>query len=302
MLSAMVLAAGLGTRLKPLTELRAKALVHVGDRPVLTHVLDQLWAAGAPRITINTHHRARDLEAYAASQRNEVLLSNEPELLGTAGGVSQAEDLLGAGDVLVWNADILAAVDIVALVRAHGAGAARPRANASATLLVRPLAAGQGNVGYDSRGTIVRLRRESVGNEAHGGEFVGVHILGEALRRALPARGCLVGDVYIPALKAGATLGAHPFEGAFFDVGTLGGYLEANRAWLAARAVSSWTADGARVPSGIVLEESVVGAGATLSGHGRVVRAVIWPGAVAVAPISDAIVTTEGVVAVSSLS
>ena len=74
------------------------------------------------------------------------------------------------------------------------------------------------------------------------------------------------------------------------------------RAWLAARAVSSWTADGARVPSGIVLEESVVGAGATLSGHGRVVRAVIWPGAVAVAPISDAIVTTEGVVAVSSLS
>jgi mannose-1-phosphate guanylyltransferase len=157
-------------------------------------------------------------------------------------------------------------------------------------------------VGYDSSGTVVRLRRESVGDEAHGGEFVGVHVLGEALRRALPARGCLVGDVYIPALKAAATLRVHAFEDAFFDVGTLGGYVEANRAWLAAHAVSSWVGDGARVQPGIVLEESVVGEGATVSGRGRVVRAVIWPGAVAVAPISDAVVTTEGVVAVSSRS
>jgi mannose-1-phosphate guanylyltransferase len=157
-------------------------------------------------------------------------------------------------------------------------------------------------VGYDSLGRVVRLRRESIGNEAHGGEFVGVHVLGEALRGALPARGCLVGDVYIPALKAGATLGVHAFEGAFFDVGTLGGYVEANRAWLVARGAPSWAGEGARIQPGIVLDESVVGEGATVSGHGRVVRAVIWPGAVAVAPIADAVVTTEGVVAVSSLS
>jgi mannose-1-phosphate guanylyltransferase len=297
MLSAMVLAAGLGTRLKPLTDQRAKALVPVGDRPILGHVLDQLRAAGTTRIVVNTHYRARDVEAYAAAQRDEVLLSSEPELLGTAGGLAKASPLLGAGSVIVWNADILADVEVGALVAAHArdVGGGDP---AVGTLLVRPLASGQGNIGWAADGRVVRLRRESVGEEAFGGEFLGIHVVDESLRRVLPARGCLVGDVYIPALRRGARLGALVHEGAFFDVGTLHGYLAANRAWLAAREASSWTATSAQVAAGVALEESIVGEEAIVGGKGRFERCVVWPGAVATAPLSDAIVTLSGVVAV----
>jgi len=298
MLSAMVLAAGLGTRLRPLTEQRAKPLVPVGDRPILGHILDSLWGAGAPRVVVNTHHRARELESYAAAQRTEMLLSSEPELLGTAGGLAQARDLLGAGDVLVWNADILADADLDALVAAHAEGAAMT-APAQATLLVQPLARGEGSVGCDAGGSIVRLRREAVGAEAHGGEFLGIHVLGESLRRTLPTRGCLVGDVYIPALKRGARLGSLLHRGAFFDVGTLRGYLQANLAWLAARSARHWTAQGASVAPGVVLEECLVGEGATVRGAGRLVRCVVWPGASATGPLVDSIVTPEGVVTVS---
>jgi mannose-1-phosphate guanylyltransferase len=172
-------------------------------------------------------------------------------------------------------------------------------APAEATLLVQPLARGEGSVGCDARGSIVRLRREAVAAEAYGGEFVGIHVLGESLRRTLPARGCLVGDVYIPALKRGARLGSLPYRGPFFDVGTLRGYLQANLAWLAARSARHWTAKGVSVAPAVVLEESLLGEGARVGGAGRVVRSVVWPGAAATAPLADSIVTPEGVVAVN---
>jgi mannose-1-phosphate guanylyltransferase len=298
MLSAMVLAAGLGTRLKPLTDQRAKALVPVGDRPILGHVLEQLRAAGTTRVVVNTHYRARDVEAYAAAQRDEVLLSGEPELLGTAGGLAKASPLLGAGSVIVWNADILADVELGALVAAHARAAGT--APVVGTLLVRRLASGQGSVGWAADGRVVRLRRESVGEEAFGGEFLGIHVVDESLRRLLPARGCLVGDVYIPALRRGARLGALVHEGTFFDVGTLHGYLAANRAWLGARGASSWTAKSARVAAGVALEESLVGENAIVDGEGRFERCVVWPGAVATAPLSDTIVTLGSLVAVGA--
>jgi len=95
-------------------------------------------------------------------------------------------------------------------------------------------------------------------------------------------------------------LGVVLHEGAFFDVGTLQGYARANRAWLAARSVSSWTGSSARIGPDVVLEGTVVGEGAELRGAGNVARSVIWPGAIATAPIADAIVTPEGTVPVSS--
>jgi mannose-1-phosphate guanylyltransferase len=294
----MVLAAGLGTRLGPLTVLRAKALVPVGDRPVLGHVLDRLRASGVSRVVVNAHHRAQEVRTYATSREGGLAVSDEPELLGTAGGLAQAGPLLGPGNVLVWNADIWAEVDVRALLAAHAAAESTSRP-ARATLVVQPLAKGEGSVGFDAGGAVVRLRRESVGDEACGGEFLGVHVLGEALRQALPARGCLVSDVYLPALRRGERLGVLPHEGAFFDVGTLSGYMQANRAWLRARAAACWMGAGCRVAPGVVLEETVVGEGVVLGGEGRVVGSVVWPGVVATAPISNSIVTAAGVVAVS---
>jgi mannose-1-phosphate guanylyltransferase len=285
----MILCAGLGTRLRPLTDERAKPIVPVGDRAALAHVLDRV--RGAPRLVVNVHHRPDDVRAFARA--HGLAVSEEVDLLGTAGGVAKARALLGSGDVLVWNGDILCDLDVAELVAAHAGG------GAEATLVVRPREAGSGNVGLDEAGRVVRLRKETTApGEVRGGEFLGVHVLGAALRRTLPDEGCLVGDVYLPAMRRGAVLRALCTGLAFWDVGTLASYLAANLGWLGAR--GSWRAPDAALSSGARLERSVVGAGARVEGEGAVERCVVWPGATARAPIADAIVTPAQVVRVTA--
>jgi mannose-1-phosphate guanylyltransferase len=281
-LPAMVLAAGLGTRLRPLTEHRAKALVPVGDRPALAHVLDRLRGAGVSRVVVNAHHHVEQLRAFALGQAGVDLgLSEETDLLGTAGGIAHASALLGAGDVLLWNADILADVNVRGLLAAH---------RDEATLVVQPLARGQGSVGLDEEGRVVRLRKESFADEARGGQFLGIHVLGEALRARLPLQGGLIEDVYLPALGRGEVLRAHFFEGPWHDIGTTESYLEANVAWLVARGLDHWIGPGARVADGVVLEGTVVGEGASVTGRGALTRCVVWPGASAAAPVEGRVI------------
>jgi mannose-1-phosphate guanylyltransferase len=286
----MILAAGLGTRLRPLTDVRAKPLVPVGDRPALAHTLDALRAAGLSRFVVNAHHLPGDLHVFA--RRTGVAVSEESDLLGTAGGVARAGDLLGEGDVVVWNGDVVADIDVRALVQAHESAATE------ATLVVRRGPRGQGNVGIGPGGRIVRLRQQSFGDEAAGGEFLGVQVLGRRLRALLPDRGCLVGDLYIPALGRGASLRAVEHVGFWHDIGTLGAYLEANLAWLRARAARHWLGEAATVEGPVELDGAVLGAGASATGEGRIARCVVWPGASVRAPLSDAIVLPGQVVSV----
>jgi mannose-1-phosphate guanylyltransferase len=287
MLPVMVLAAGLGTRLRPLTEHCAKPLVPVGDRPALAHVLDSLREAGATRIVVNAHHHATQVRAFVEGfgAGAGVALSEETELLGTAGGIARAAPLLGEGDVLVWNGDILADLDVRSLVAEH-------KAPSEATLLVQPLPAGRGPVGVDADGRVVRLRKDRFGDEATGGDFLGIHVLGRRLRARLPASGGLVEDVLVPAMARGEEVRAVLFDAPWQDIGTVPAYLAANVAWLRERGLEQWVGPGARVDPGVVLDASVVGAGAVVSGSGFVVRSVVWPGARAVAPLTDAVVTS----------
>lgn len=287
MRAAMILCAGLGTRLRPLTEWLAKPMVPVGDAPAVGHIAAQLRRAGLERLALNVFHRAEDLRAWA--EREGVAISEEAELLGTAGGVERAGALLGDGDVLVWNGDILADLDARSLIATHeGSGA-------EATLAIVPRQAGEGNVGLDTDGRVVRLRRESFGEERLGGDFIGVHVLGAALRIELPPRGCLVGDVYIPALRRGARLMVHTVTSTFVDVGSLAQYAAANRAWLAARGVSSWVGPNAVVRARV--DGSVVGAGARIEADA--IRCVVWPGTHVSDRVEDAVVTPHGVVGVT---
>ncbi len=293
----MVLAAGLGSRLRPLTDVLPKPLVPVGDRPALAHVLERLSAAGLDRVVVNAHHGLEPLQRFLAGHAGHarVAMSVEPELLGTAGGVARAGALLGPGDVLVWNADIVAAVDPAAVIAAHADARADPRRRA-ATLVVQPRERGAGSVGLDGGGRVVRLRKERVAEEERGGEFLGIHVLGDALRKGLPGRGCLVGDVYIPALRRGATLQAFEWSAPFFDIGSVKSYLEANLEWLASRRLPSWAGPGAVLDQGITLEAAILGEGATARGVGLLERCVVWPGASVEAPLADAVVAPGHIV------
>lgn len=106
--TAMVLAAGLGTRMRPLTNDRPKALVEIGGRALIDHVLDRLAEAGVERAVINVHWFAEVLEAHLAARGRgpDIVISDErAELLETGGGLKKAGPLLGGDPVFVANID-----------------------------------------------------------------------------------------------------------------------------------------------------------------------------------------------------
>lgn len=133
-MKAMIFAAGLGTRLKPLTDTMPKALVPVNGEPMLKMVLDRLIAAGYDDIVINIHHFASQIRDYVAANGNfgiRISFSDESDLLrDTGGGIKFAEPLLGVGEpFLVHNVDIDSNLDFGWFRKQH-------RGDAAATLLV----------------------------------------------------------------------------------------------------------------------------------------------------------------------
>src|SRR5450432_1408801 len=116
MASAIVLCAGFGTRLRPLTEELPKPLVPVGDRSILEHAALCLSRAGFTQVVLNVHHLAGVFERYIARLALRAQVMVEPEILGTAGGVAGARQYLESAPVLVWNGDILVDPPIDALL------------------------------------------------------------------------------------------------------------------------------------------------------------------------------------------
>ena len=120
--------------------------------------------------------------------------SSKPTIRGTAGGVAGARAYLSSHPVLVWNGDILVAPPLdQLLVRCE------PH---SFCLGVAPRPLGEGTVGLDAQGHVVRLRGERFGTEVQGGDYVGVLALGAEVLASLPERGCLFGDAALPLLRA----------------------------------------------------------------------------------------------------
>lgn len=121
--SALLLAAGLGTRLRPLTDVLPKCLAPVLGRPLLEYWLQALDTAGIERIVVNTHHHAGLVQAYVSScpWHGKVMLAHEDQLLGTGGTVIAHADLFRDGPVLVAHADNLSLFDAREFCAAHEA-------------------------------------------------------------------------------------------------------------------------------------------------------------------------------------
>lgn len=120
MKQAMIFAAGLGTRLKPLTDTMPKALVPVGGQPLLWHVIQKLKTAGFERIVINVHHFAQQIVDYLKENNNfdiDIRISDETEmLLETGGGIKKALPLFDSqSPILIHNVDILSNIDLTAI-------------------------------------------------------------------------------------------------------------------------------------------------------------------------------------------
>jgi NDP-sugar pyrophosphorylase family protein len=118
----MIMAAGKGTRLRPLTDFVPKPMVPIVNRPALHHILRLLFRHGLHQVIINLHHLADTVTSYCGDGSwlgMEITYSREPELLGTSGGVKNNESYLGGGTFLVMSGDSLTDIDLTRLIAAH---------------------------------------------------------------------------------------------------------------------------------------------------------------------------------------
>jgi NDP-sugar pyrophosphorylase family protein len=304
---AYILAAGLGTRLRPLTHERPKPLVEVGGVPLLHLALAYAKRAGAERVAINTHHLHPAIEDALGGDflGTPLTFSYEPEVLGTGGGLKAMWKKLGEpeGPALVLNADALIDVDVRAMLDLHA------ETGGLATLAVKdtPDKAKFGLLGSDENGQVLGFagRTKHEGPFADERMFCGVHVVESEVFASLPDGACGVNTEGYPKLiDAGRRVQAFDLgDGYFCDVGTPARLLEANRAVLGevefkhlaleipgvhpdaeiADAVSlrqTSVGPGANIEPGVTLTNCCVQSGATVETGAVLEDAIIYPGGV----------------------
>lgn len=308
-LRAMLITAGFGTRLSPLTDSLPKPAVPVANRPAAWFALDHLHRAGIQDFVLNTHHLAAPLErAIRESAPADVQLRfvHEPQILGTGGGIKNAWQPRGAETFLVMNGKYVYGPDVRAALAVHEAN------DALATLIVKevPSSHPAGVVRLDAAGMLAAIPGyAAVGRvDARSFMYTGVSLLSSRAHSQLPDDGCLIRDGYARWLARGERIAAYVDATASFrDVGvSLGHYLEANVAFASgqlhwpgiAAASSGGLCDAsARIEVGALLRETVVGARVHVASGVRLERCVVWPDTVVTTSYSNAILLPNGRVA-----
>lgn len=218
--TAMLLAAGLGKRMRPLTAMRPKPMVEVAGKPLIDHALDRLRAAGVERAVVNLHYLADALQGHLSRAKGiDILFSDERgELLETGGGIAKALPLLEDDRFIVVNSDNLwvdGPIDAIRLL-----GDRWDDAEMDCLLLVVPLARanchnGQGDFYMDASG---RLSRRKSGRVAPF-VFTGVELVAKRLFEDAPEGSFSMNVLFDRAIAAGRLYGV-VHQGLWFDVGT----------------------------------------------------------------------------------
>ena len=228
--SAMMLAAGLGTRMRPLTDSKPKPLIEVGGKALLDHMLDRLADAGVETAVVNVHYLADQIERHVASRKApRIVISNErAQLLGTGGGVVKALPQLGTSPFFHVNSDSIwiegVTPNLTLLAGAFDS------AGMDALLLLAPTA---GSVGYDGRGDFTMA---ADGVLARRGErdvapfvYAGAAILSPAMFKGAPQGEFSLTALFDRAAAAGRLHGLR-LDGLWMHVGTPGAIAEAEAA------------------------------------------------------------------------
>ena len=301
---ALVLAAGLGTRLRPLSGLRAKAALPVAGQPLVVRILRQLRAAGITRIVINLHHRAETITRIVGDGTHlglAVRYSWESEVLGSGGGPARAVPLLASDRFFIVNGDTLGEVPFVELAAAH------VRSGAEANLAVAAADLSKYNALLSDEdgafaGIVPRGTALAPAAARRAWHFLGVQAANAAAFAGVdPSRPSdSLREVYAASTASrGGAVRLFPSAGAFHDIGTPADYLRTAQALARAEAVpldrgaGTRVAPTARVEGSILWDRITVGDGAELS-ECIVGDDVAIP---AGARYDRAVITREGVVA-----
>jgi len=281
-MKAMVLAAGLGTRLRPYSLIRPKPLFPVLDTPLLTHTLAQLRRSGAEEIVVNAHHLREQIRTMLHGQE-DVHVQMEDLELGTGGGLRLAQSRFGTAPFLAVNGDIVHDFDLAAIHRRHCAS------GAEVTMVLHDCPRFN-NVRVDGEG---RIRGFSGG--AGKGErllaFTGVQVINPAVLSLIP-EGVFYNliDCYRALLAGGGNIQALVVADHFWtDMGTPADYLKLHEDLLLKRSLPGFFADQGDSPfylgkdvvlgSGVSFQDWVaIGHGAIIGEGARLVRSVVWDG------------------------
>jgi mannose-1-phosphate guanylyltransferase len=220
--TAMILGAGRGTRLGPLGLTVPKILVEVGGLPLLRRQLDYLSFQGITRAVVNSHYLAEEVAAFVRSYDGPIDLIEirERRLLGTAGGVRHALELLGDAPFLVVYGDVVMDESLRSMLRAHA------RNEALATLAVYESADvfGKGTVKVGQHGRVIGFAEKATTEPPYGSALVnaGVYVIDPTFVSDLPVERELDfgHDVFPAALRRGVPISSHRLNRPVIDVGT----------------------------------------------------------------------------------
>jgi mannose-1-phosphate guanylyltransferase len=243
-MKAMILAAGLGTRMRPLTEHCPKPLLPLLLQPLLDHRLAQLRQYGVRDVIINLHHQAEQLARWLGDGRRwdvRLRLSFEPEILGTAGALKRVESLLCDAPFLVVNADIVMDVDLHALWHWH----CQRRALLTMVVKPDPAARSYGAVVLDPDDRVLLINgRPLTGAPATGQEtiFTGMQMVDPRVLESIPPDRFITttADVYPTLLERQEAVYGYRYTGYWIDIGAPARYLQAHWDLLAGALGDQW--------------------------------------------------------------
>lgn len=269
---AFILGAGLGTRLRPLTDRLPKPLVPLFHRPLAAWALDACARAGIRRFAINTHHLPEAWDDFTALPENrgrDITLFHEPVLLETGGGLQNIVPWIEDRPLLVHNGDIFSTLPLDKLIAAHEAS------GLPVTLALRSDGADKRVALDDSLSRVTDLRH-ALGRAPGTHVFSGIYCVNPDFLSLLP-HGEIISIIpaFLELAKEGKLGAILLDDGVWLDLGDRDAYLQAHRELNLGPAIHP----EALIASGASIENSVIGPGAVVA-SGAVVRdSVLWPGA-----------------------
>jgi NDP-sugar pyrophosphorylase family protein len=271
-MKAMILAAGLGTRLGPLTEERPKALMPVVNIPIIARNIEYLKTFGVRNIAVNTHHHYQQILDYLDRGRPfgiDIETRVEDKILGTGGGIKNYQDFFDSGSFIVINSDILTNIDLAMAYEHH------KKTGNIATLILHnrePF----NRIRVDNRNQLIEITHK---NSPDTLAFTGIHIMETEILRHIPEkRYSDIIDCYRLLIQSGGSIGAYISESHYwYDIGTLDGYISANKEMLTRIDRPFYIESGSYLASSVMLEGwAVVGKKAYLGDRVKIQRSILW--------------------------
>ncbi len=269
-MKAMILAAGLGTRLRPLTSKKPKPLVPIGNRPIIDRLIHYLKGHGIREIVVNAHHHPQQVVAHLDGGRPfgiEVEVRVEPEILGTGGGIKNTEDFWDPDPFIVINGDILTDVDLNRAFEEH-------RRNGNLVTLVLHNYKPFNQIRIDNHQNIIDIASDDRSGRL---AFTGIHIIEPEVLNYIPSgKFSNIIDCYRELIRSGEPIRAYlSHEHYWRDIGTVNSYVLANKESLHEN--SFLLAPDCRIHSTARMEEwAIIGTNVLLDKDVEIRRSILW--------------------------